>query len=229
MRKPSFFIVVLAVGIVLTTGVAASLCVQSSSSTYVYDLRTAGPTDAWLLSITKGTYYPTHTTVRRSFGASCVTQCIDSGGKRHAVVAISAGWPIKAFWLEAKYEASLASGGAWFEVAATAFGSGLTIPPSVGTWSLCGRPIQHRIPLVPAWTVLVNVVCVVAMLQLSIHVVVKGRRYLRRRGGRCGDCGYSLLGTIGSDQCPECGALVVVDLTPKPDPESMKVPSDPEI
>jgi hypothetical protein len=64
----------------------------------------------------------------------------------------------------------------------------------------------RAIPVMPLWT---GLVCDVVFWTIAPALLVFGypawRRLIRRRQGRCPNCGYTLLGAQGI-VCPECGA-----------------------
>lgn len=125
----------------------------------------------------------------------------DSSGPEHSICqqrVISAGWPLPslmAYCNTSGREGAATSWPAQFQMQA-----GIAVPEFIGS-PISG--IERRIPLWPSlpgfgmgvllWGLVA--LCVLIGLDWSVHT-------LRVRRGRCGHCGYALM---GQPECPECG------------------------
>lgn len=121
-------------------------------------------------------------------------------------VVRGAGWPMIALWHEYSWRPDphprFAPNNGEFLTP-----GGLRIEPSAGTPGAWPVRYPRALPLRPAMPGLAVNTALFAAAWLGLLVgPPRARRWLRRRRGRCGGCGYSLLGRRGDSPCPECGA-----------------------
>ena len=128
---------------------------------------------------------------------------------------ISAGWPTHAFWaeLENPFQQITAYGSLWF-------------PGRMrggAPWMRGGqylRSPQHLIPLRPiALPTVLNTVFWGTCFWILRFGLLRARRAVRRRHGRCLGCGYDLTGSPGT--CPECGQDVAFSAAPSGESRAM--------
>ena len=80
--------------------------------------------------------------------------------------------------------------------------------PYLGAWSPLDRGNPRlKLPLIPIATGLaINTAFYGTLVLAGLCLPAWARSALRRRGGRCGACGYDRRGLTG-EPCPECGAV----------------------
>ena len=124
----------------------------------------------------------------------------------------SAGWPLLSLdgeeWIES-YEPRwewMKDGSGWnTEPYETKWVRYVEIP--VDTMGAGIMPLPRSIPFRPVWPgFAINTVFYASILWLLTLGPVTARRMIRRKRGRCIQCGYDLRGHSEGDACPECGA-----------------------
>ncbi len=112
------------------------------------------------------------------------------------------GWPMLALWCS--YELERPAPGT---LIARAQGA-ISLPGKIrskGSWYGGGYP--PSLPLRPRWSgLLLNSLFYSAFVALPVFGIPAARRSLRRRAGRCQQCGYDLRATQPARPCPECGS-----------------------
>ena len=121
---------------------------------------------------------------------------------------IACGWPVLAFWCEAKREPA-AYQPIHFQV-----DGGLVLPLPHRVVSCGSHP--RVLPLKVAWPGLViNTIFYATLVWLFVAAPFAARRAIRRRHNRCLRCNYDLRGhTSGRHPCAECGTLPDIQRNP---------------